>query len=75
MDQQEIEREALAPGRSVPGDVYELERTKGGKHANIMKYNLNQFGGPEHLEEIVERFLDGIFRFFPQEATKAGVHK
>ena len=28
-----------APG--VAGDVYELERVKGGRHAGIMKYDLN----------------------------------
>ena len=26
------------------GDVYSLERMKGGKHATIMKYNLNRCG-------------------------------
>ncbi len=28
-----------------PGDVYSVERIKGGKHASIMKYNLNHHGG------------------------------
>jgi aryl-alcohol dehydrogenase-like predicted oxidoreductase len=31
---------AAAPG--LPGDVYDLERIPGGKHAGIMKYNLNR---------------------------------
>lgn len=73
LDRQEIE--AAVASRSVPGDVYELERMVEGKHAKIMKYDLNRYGGPQHLEEVVERFLDGIFRRMPQEATKAGVHR
>ena len=31
----------VAQGRGVRGDVYELERLKEGRHAKIMKYNLN----------------------------------
>lgn len=30
-----------ARAKPVPGDVYELERDRGGKHGAIMKYNLN----------------------------------
>ena len=32
---------ALADGRGPEGDVYALERVKGGRHAAIMRYNLN----------------------------------
>jgi len=31
-----------AAPEELPGDVYELERQKGGKHAAIMRYDLNQ---------------------------------
>jgi len=34
----------LADGPAVPGDVYELERVKGGRHAAIMRYDLNTTG-------------------------------
>jgi aryl-alcohol dehydrogenase-like predicted oxidoreductase len=33
--------DVLATARELPGDVYALEREKGGKHAAIMRYNLN----------------------------------
>ncbi len=33
--------EAIADGPAVPGDVYDLERVKGGRHAAVMKYELN----------------------------------
>jgi len=33
----------IGQSQGLRGDVYELERVKGGKHASIMKYNLNQF--------------------------------
>jgi aryl-alcohol dehydrogenase-like predicted oxidoreductase len=32
----------LKNNREVKGDIYSLERIKGGKHASIMKYNLNK---------------------------------
>ncbi len=35
---------ALAGCRGPRGDVYELERVKGGAHASIMRYNLNHAG-------------------------------
>jgi aryl-alcohol dehydrogenase-like predicted oxidoreductase len=28
--------------KELDGDIYNLEREKGGRHANIMKYNLNK---------------------------------
>ena len=31
-----------ASGRGIAGDVYELERDRGGPHGRIMKYNLNR---------------------------------
>lgn len=34
--------EAIGRGRGPTGDVYDLERLKGGQHAAIMKYGLNQ---------------------------------
>ncbi len=34
-------RSAIETTPGLPGDVYELERAKGGKHAAIMRYNLN----------------------------------
>jgi aryl-alcohol dehydrogenase-like predicted oxidoreductase len=40
-DCQAIDR-ALAPARGLAGDVYELERAKGGRHAAVMRYNLNR---------------------------------
>jgi diketogulonate reductase-like aldo/keto reductase len=49
-DQAAIERVAdRAPG--LQGDVYALERVKGGKHASIMKYNLNVDRTATALEE------------------------
>ncbi|EYD76024.1 hypothetical protein Rumeso_02453 [Rubellimicrobium mesophilum DSM 19309] len=35
----------LAHGRSVPGEVYELERDRTGRHGRIMKYELNRVEG------------------------------
>lgn len=32
----------LSQAKKLEGDVYAFERTKGGKHASIMKYNLNK---------------------------------
>ncbi|MGD9906723.1 MAG: aldo/keto reductase [Vicinamibacterales bacterium] len=42
-DRQAIER-AVAAGPDVPGDVYALERAPGGRHAAIMRYDLNASG-------------------------------
>ncbi|MBP7779206.1 MAG: aldo/keto reductase [Acidobacteria bacterium] len=36
----------LAEGEGVTGDVYDLEREKGGQHAAIMRYDLNAQAGP-----------------------------
>lgn len=39
----------------------------------IMKRDLNAgLGGGPHCDELAGRFLDGLFRFFPHEATRAG---
>ena len=35
---------AAAEGPPVPGDVYALERMPGGRHAAVMKYELNSSG-------------------------------
>jgi len=35
----------IARAQGLPGDVYALERVKGGRHAAIMKYNLNERQG------------------------------
>jgi aryl-alcohol dehydrogenase-like predicted oxidoreductase len=35
---------AIAAGLPVPGDVYTLERVAGGRHAAIMRYDLNSSG-------------------------------
>ncbi len=35
-------REIIARAKGPQGDTYDLERIKGGKHASIMKYNLNK---------------------------------
>ena len=32
----------IKPPAGPAGDTYGLERAKGGRHASIMKYNLNQ---------------------------------
>lgn len=58
----------------VGGEVYGLER-EASQQRSIMRYNLQTLGGPEHLEELVARFLDGLFYHMPHEATKAGYHK
>lgn len=34
--------DVCADGAAVPGDVYDLERTKGGRHAAVMRYDLNR---------------------------------
>ncbi|WP_417425389.1 aldo/keto reductase [Hoeflea sp.] len=34
----------LSRAKSVPGDVYGLERDRNGKHGSVMKYNLNKQG-------------------------------
>jgi len=36
--------QAVAAGPAVPGDVYALEREKGGRHAAVMRYELNRAG-------------------------------
>jgi aryl-alcohol dehydrogenase-like predicted oxidoreductase len=36
--------QAIGEGSEVPGDVYALERVKGGRHAGIMRYELNSGG-------------------------------
>ncbi len=38
-------RSAVQTGTGVPGDVYDIERDRDGRHGRIMKYNLNQSGG------------------------------
>ena len=39
----------------------------------IMKRDLNAgLGGGAHCDELAGRFLDGLFRFFPHGATRAG---
>jgi hypothetical protein len=44
LDQGDLDAiERITEGAQGPaGDVYSLERVKGGKHAVIMKYNLNR---------------------------------
>ncbi len=61
---------------ALPGDVYALERQPDSPHHRIMKRGLNAGlrGGP-HCDELAQRFLDGLFCFFPHEATRAGVHR
>jgi diketogulonate reductase-like aldo/keto reductase len=39
-------RAVLDDGPAVPGDVYALERTPGGRHAGVMRYDLNAEPGP-----------------------------
>ena len=39
-------RAVLDERPSVPGDVYDLKRVKGGRHGAIMKYGLNTQAGP-----------------------------
>jgi aryl-alcohol dehydrogenase-like predicted oxidoreductase len=43
LNTKEIEhiRAAINRGSDVPGDVYDIERDRHGKHGRIMKYNLN----------------------------------
>lgn len=36
--------DVLAQSRALPGEVYELERDRSGRHGAIMKYNLGQAG-------------------------------
>ena len=43
-DRAEIEA-VLALGTPVPGEVYELERDRGGRHGRVMKYELNRATG------------------------------
>lgn len=40
-DRAEIDR-VLLKAKSVPGDVYTLERDRSGRHGQVMKYNLNK---------------------------------
>lgn len=47
--------DVVSKSRGVAGQVYGLERCMGGRHANIMKYNLNQINQASHLEELCER--------------------
>ena len=43
LDEQDLAAIAhVARGRGPAGDIYSVERQKGGKHAAIMRYNLNQ---------------------------------
>ncbi len=44
LDQQDLAaiRHLLEQAQGPVGDVYSVERIKGGKHASIMKYNLNK---------------------------------
>jgi aryl-alcohol dehydrogenase-like predicted oxidoreductase len=37
----ELLENVFKQAKDLKGDIYELERGKGGRHANIMKYNLN----------------------------------
>jgi aryl-alcohol dehydrogenase-like predicted oxidoreductase len=37
-------RSVIDTGSGVPGDVYDIERDRDGRHGRIMKYNLNQAG-------------------------------
>ena len=60
-------RDARQEGSPVPGDVYDLEREKGGRHAAIMRYDLNRPAGPEargpgtgHNSARRARFTQGI---------------
>ena len=42
------DRAAIAACRRTPrpaGDVYDLERVKGGRHAAVMRYTLNRGAG------------------------------
>jgi hypothetical protein len=51
-----VELECVLSLSSGPsGGVYDLERVKGGPHASIMKYNLNQVNKGKHLEELCHR--------------------
>ena len=53
--------DAVRADRSGPsGPFYALEREKGGKHAKVMRYNLNKLHTQTHLDELdarVERAL------------------
>lgn len=44
LNKAEIERiqSVINEGKGVPGDVYDIERDRDGRHGRIMKYNLNQ---------------------------------
>jgi aryl-alcohol dehydrogenase-like predicted oxidoreductase len=44
LDREDYEaiQSVLSKAHSIPGEVYELERNKKGKHGSIMRYNLNQ---------------------------------
>ena len=44
-------RSAIADGAGIPGDVYELERDREGRHGQIMKYNLNRLETSEERHE------------------------
>lgn len=46
---------AEATLRPVPGEVYELERDRDGRHGRIMRYNLQQMSGAAYVEELEER--------------------
>ena len=41
LDESDLKVLNAAAGRGVPGDVYDLERDRHGRHGRIMKYNLN----------------------------------
>ena len=44
LDPSDVEKiqSIIQAGPGVPGDVYDIERDKDGRHGRIMKYNLNQ---------------------------------
>ena len=47
--------EVLEDSAGPAGEVYALERLSTGKHAAIMRYNLNQLHQSSHLEELCHR--------------------
>jgi aryl-alcohol dehydrogenase-like predicted oxidoreductase len=46
-----IIRSAINAGDRIPGDVYEIERDREGRHGLIMKYNLNRLDSDEEHHE------------------------
>ena len=59
VDMREIELVINSDNSAVGlgGDVYEVERNRGGTHGSIMKYDLNQLNSSTHLEEICTRLV------------------